>query len=69
MLGLERGEHEVIGPASGGGEYFRARAVMAGTLPERPLPELTVIREHAQWLDALESPLGPSLKKAWEAED
>jgi glycosyltransferase A (GT-A) superfamily protein (DUF2064 family) len=68
MLGLERGEHEVIGPASGGGEYFRARAAVAGTLLERPLPALPVIREHAHWLEALESPLGPALKKAWEEE-
>lgn len=68
MLGLERGEHEVIGPASGGGEYFRARAAKAGKLIERSLPELPVIREHGHWLEALESPLGPALKKAWEEE-
>jgi hypothetical protein len=68
MLGLERGEHEVIGPASGGGEYFRARAVNAGKLMERALPELPVIREHAQWLEVMNSPLGPALKKAWEEE-
>lgn len=68
MLGLERGEHQVIGPAGGGGEYFRARAAVADVLPERVLPELPVIREHGHWLEALGSPLGAALKKAWEEE-
>lgn len=69
LLGLERGTHRVSGPASGGGEYFHARPVDAtGVLEHRLLPELPVIRNHGHWAQALESPLGPALKKAWEEE-
>lgn len=69
MLGLERGEHEVIGPAKDGGEYFRARPVpAAASLAERMLPELPVVREDTHWHEALASPLGPALKRAWEEE-
>lgn len=73
LLGLERGSHRVCGPARGGGEYFRAGPVTGPAaghdlLEERPLPELPVIRTHREWLDALDSPLGPALLKAWEAE-
>ena len=73
LLGLERGTHRVRGLASGGGEYFRAGPVTGPAaypdlLEERCLPELPVIRTHRQWLEALESPLGPALMKAWEAE-
>lgn len=69
LLGMERGAHRVSGPASGGGEYFRARPVAApGMLEHRLLPELPVIRDDHHWRQALESPLGPALKKAWEEE-
>lgn len=69
LLGLERGTHRVTGPATGGGEYFRACSVTAAErLDERLLPELPVIRDHGHWLQALDSPLGPALMKAWEAE-
>ena len=69
MLGLERGTHRVSGPASDGGEYFSARAVDAAAgLESRFLPELPVIRHDGDWKQALESPLGPALKKAWEEE-
>ena len=73
LLGLERGTHQVRGPASGGGEYFRAGPVTGPAanpdlLEERTLPELPVIRNHDHWLEALDSPLGPALQKAWEAE-
>lgn len=70
MLGLERGTHRVRGPASGGGDYFSAHPVdAAGTLADRLLPELPVIRSDGHWRQALDSPLGPSLKRAWEEEE
>jgi hypothetical protein len=69
MLGLERGAHRVIGPASGSGEYFRAEAAQTSATREvRALPELPVIRLETEWLEALQSPLGPALKRAWEEE-
>lgn len=69
MLGLERGTHRVIGPATSGGEYFHAHSIAPiGPLEDRLLPELPVIRNSAQWDEALASPLGPALKKAWEEE-
>jgi len=73
LLGLERGGHRVSGSASGGGEYLRAGPVtgaapLSEPLEERSLPELPVIRNHDHWLEALDSPLGPALLKAWEAE-
>jgi glycosyltransferase A (GT-A) superfamily protein (DUF2064 family) len=69
MLGLERGAHRVLGPAQKGGAYFRAEAGGAGEpRPEQRLPELPVIDLHEDWLEALRSPLGPALKRAWEEE-
>jgi hypothetical protein len=69
LLGLERGTHRVVGPAREGGEYFRAHPVAPQELlEERTLPELPVIRNESHWQQALESPLGPALKKAWEDE-
>ncbi len=70
LLGLERGTHRVRGPACGGGDYFRAHPRVApGVLGERLLPELPVIRSNDHWLQALASPLGPALRKAWDASD
>ncbi len=69
LLGLERGTHRVSGPACDGGEYFRAHAVEAtGRLDERSLPPLPVIRNEEQWNEALATPLGPALMRAWEEE-
>ena len=71
MLGLERGTHRVRGPASNGGVYFHAHPAAAGSLDsleERLLPELPVIRDPSQWDEALDSALGPALKRAWEEE-
>lgn len=69
LLGIGRSTREVIGPASGGGEYFRAIVREAPeSLEARILPELPVIRTHEQWQEALDSPLGASLKRAWEEE-
>ncbi|MCX8495605.1 MAG: hypothetical protein ORN51_05415 [Akkermansiaceae bacterium] len=69
LLGIGRSAHQVIGPATNGDEYFRAHAVESSPdLPHRILPELPVIHNHDHWLHALDSPLGPSLKRAWEAE-
>ena len=71
MLGLERGTHRVRGPARNGGDYFHARPAVAGSLEEleeRLLPELPVIRDTRQWDEALDSLLGPALKRAWEEE-
>lgn len=66
MLGLERGGHRVVGHATGGGEYFRAAAADSGETETRMLPELPVIRSGGDWNEALASPLGAALKKAWE---
>ncbi len=69
LLGLERGNLLASGPMAGGGEYFRAEAVVAGERHEiRTLPELPVIRREKEWNEALQSPLGPALKRAWEEE-
>jgi glycosyltransferase A (GT-A) superfamily protein (DUF2064 family) len=69
LLGLERGTHRVTGPALGGGEYFHARAASAREpLETNLLPELPVIHADAHWREALDSPLGPALKRAWEEE-
>ena len=69
MLGLGNRTHRIVGPARDGGEYFQAQAT--GNLPELPtrlLPELPIIRSSAHWSEALDSPIGPSLKRAWEEE-
>jgi hypothetical protein len=70
LLGLGRTTHRVIGPAAGGGEYFtaHARAVPTADPTPRILPELPVILTHAHWHQALDSALGPALKRAWEEE-
>lgn len=69
LLGIGRTAREVIGPASGGGEYFRASALEAPEhLEARILPELPVIQTHEHWQEALDSPLGAGLKRAWEEE-
>jgi hypothetical protein len=67
MLGLGRTVNQVVGPAENGGEYFRASVSQTG-LAERILPALPVIRSDADWHGALESAVGPALKKAWEHE-
>jgi hypothetical protein len=67
LLGMGRTTHEVIGPATGGGEYFKARASgIGGQTPPRVLPELPVLKTSGDWQAALDSPLGPALKRAWE---
>ncbi|MES2659002.1 MAG: hypothetical protein V4689_10315 [Verrucomicrobiota bacterium] len=70
LLGLGRTTHQVIGPAiGGGGEYFRAQAPDAPKdLEPRILPELPVIQTSDHWQEALDSALGPALKRAWEEE-
>lgn len=69
LLGIGRATSQVIGPASDGGEYFRAHsAVTATDLPPRILPELPIIRTSGHWLMMMDSTLGPALKKAWEEE-
>lgn len=69
LLGLGRTTGEVIGPAAGGGEYFRTTCPAATPhLPPRVLPELPVVRTAGHWQEALDSALGAALKKAWEAE-
>ncbi len=69
LLGFGRTTRQVIGPAAGGGEYFRAELPDAGdeTTP-RHLPELPVIRTGDHWQQALDSTLGPALKRAWKEE-
>lgn len=69
LLGMGRTAGEVIGPATNGGEYFTAHAVDGPEdLPPRILPELPVILTSEDWSLALDSILGPALKKAWELE-
>lgn len=70
LLGIGRTADDVVGPATGGGEYFHARAAApAPGLPTRILPELPIIHTSEDWQQALDSALGPGLKKAWEAEE
>ena len=70
LLGLGRTTHRIIGPAVGGGEYFQAHAPDApADLPPRILPELPVIQTSDHWHLALDSTLGPALKRAWEEEE
>jgi hypothetical protein len=69
LLGLERGLHQVAGHSPDNDPYLRARAVGSNdSLETKYLPPLPVIRDHNSWQQALESPLGPALKRAWEAE-
>jgi glycosyltransferase A (GT-A) superfamily protein (DUF2064 family) len=70
LLGMGRTTAQVIGPASQGGDYFSAHFTLpvSEPLPPRLLPELPIIRTSADWLAALDGPLGPALKKAWEKE-
>ncbi len=69
LLGLGRTTHRVIGPAIDGGEYFRAHAAEAPVdLTPRILPELPIIQTSDHWHQALDSALGPALKRAWEEE-
>ena len=69
MIGLEHGRHRVAAPADDGSTVFHAAAAHANCLLEtRALPPLPVIRNDAQWRMALDSPLGPALKRAWEQE-
>lgn len=69
LLGLGRTTCEVIGPAGDDGVYFQAFSPETrDDLPVRMLPELPVIRTARHWDEALASPLGAALKKAWEAE-
>ena len=69
LLGIERASHVVRGPAERGGDYFNARPAVA-ELPERVtlLPALPVVRLAADWVSALDGPLGRALKRAWEEE-
>jgi hypothetical protein len=69
MLGIGKSVSRVIGPSSCGGEYFTAHAP-ANPLEGLPhiLPELSIIQTHDHWQEALDSPLGPALKRAWEEE-
>lgn len=67
LLGLGSSAGQVVGPATGGGEYFRSES-MTPLLPTRFLPELPVIRTGEDWTTALDSALGGALKKAWELE-
>jgi len=67
LTGLGNSIGSVTGPALGGGTYFSAMPGAAvETSAERILPPLPVIRVHADWLEALESPLGAALGRAWE---
>jgi len=69
MLGLESGTHQAVGRSPHHEVYFRAQAGHPNNnLTDRILPPLPVIHTDADWNEALDSPLGPALKKAWEAE-
>jgi hypothetical protein len=69
LLGLGQTVPHVIGPGTDGGEYFRAHAPHspAGLAP-RILPELPIIQTSGHWAHALDSPLGPALRRAWKDE-
>jgi glycosyltransferase A (GT-A) superfamily protein (DUF2064 family) len=67
LTGLGTSIGSVSGPAVGGGCYFSARPGAAtGVSAERVLPPLPLIRDHNDWLEALDGPLGAALGRAWE---
>lgn len=69
LLGLGRTTHRVIGPANDGGECFHAHALESPPdLTPRILPPLPIIQTSEHWDQALDSALGPALKRAWEEE-
>jgi glycosyltransferase A (GT-A) superfamily protein (DUF2064 family) len=69
LLGVGRTADRVVGPATEGGHYFTAHSPsIQVNLPARVLPELPIIQRSADWLQALSSPLGPALKRAWDEE-
>ena len=68
MIGLERGGHQVIATAHDGSECFHARGRTEGNPDLKPLPKLSLIRNDDEWKEALESPLGAALRKAWKEE-
>ncbi len=69
LLGMGRTAYQVIGPAEEGGEYFRAHTSGIPTnIEPRILPLLPIIQTSDHWLQALDGPLGPALKRAWEEE-
>lgn len=69
LLGLGRTVRHVVGPGAEGSEYFRALAADApDDVSLRMLPELPIIRKSHHWSQALDSALGPALKRAWEEE-
>jgi hypothetical protein len=67
LLGLGKSINRVIGPDTLGGTCFEAHSPTGPNLT-RTLPPLPVIRTDACWQAALDGPLGPALKKAWEAD-
>ncbi len=70
LLGMGKTVHQVIGPAHGGGEYFRAHSPSAIVpIDVRMLPALPVIQSSTHWEDAIDSAIGPALKRAWEEEE
>lgn len=69
LLGLGSTVPHVVGPGADGGEYLRAHAVnTSDNLAPRILPELPIIKTSHHWVQALDSALGPALKRAWEEE-
>ncbi|MGD7652673.1 MAG: hypothetical protein ACQCXQ_05620 [Verrucomicrobiales bacterium] len=69
LIGIERGGHRVTGPSDDGGHCFNAEPTDAASpLETRALPPLPVVKTAGQWDQALKSPLGPALKKAWKEE-
>jgi glycosyltransferase A (GT-A) superfamily protein (DUF2064 family) len=69
LLGVGRTTDRVVGPAPEGGHYFTAHSPsITLNLPARMLPELPIIQNSEHWQQALDSPLGPTLKRAWEEE-
>lgn len=68
MIGLERGVHQVVATTHDGSECFHARGQGGGSPDLKALPHLSLIRDDDEWKEALESPLGAALRKAWEAE-
>lgn len=67
LIGHGRTIGEITGPATCGDRYFHAPAADPA-LPPRILPELEILRTDPQWHQALDTPLGPALKRAWEEE-
>lgn len=67
LLGLERNSHRVLGLSPCGRPYLQASGYATpNDVPVQHLPAMPIVHNDSDWLAALDSPLGPALKRAHE---